>query len=332
MKKNKKKYIWDEIRGIYTVAKRRRSSFILRIILIVAVLSVAILNILNRYYENFMVCMYALMLFMLPPFVEKKFGMTLPEPLEIVVLLFVFAAEIIGEIQGAYLNIPGWDIMLHAINGFCCAAIGFALLDMFNRNREFKFQLSPLYLALVAFCFSMTIGVLWEFFEFLSDIILHTDMQKDTWIHAIHSVDLNPFATSKSTGGHVTEILETWVRTSDGQFFKINPDGKTGYLDVGIVDTMKDMMVNFVGAAAFSVIGYFYVKTRNLKFAEYFIPVIQSKDEMIENKKWLDEKLNSRNVKKTNKKEKSKSVSPKPEEETADDDSAKPAQSETSDK
>ena len=82
--------------------------------------------------------------------------------------------------------------MLHTTNGFLCAAVGFSLIDILNRNAKIKFTLSPVYVALAAFCFSMTIGVLWEFFEFSMDRLFHMDMQKDTIVHTISSVMLDP--------------------------------------------------------------------------------------------------------------------------------------------
>ena len=80
-----------------------------------------------------------------------------------------------------------WDTVLHTLNGFLMAAIGFALVDILNRNKKISFQLSPAFLAVVAFCFSMTIGVIWEFFEFGMDQIFHLDMQKDTIVNTIYS-------------------------------------------------------------------------------------------------------------------------------------------------
>ena len=97
-----------------------------------------------------------------------------------------------GEINSYYTKIPYWDTMLHTINGFLMAAIGFALVDIFNRSERFSVKLSPLFLAIVAFCFSMTVGVLWEFFEFAADTYLHMDMQKDWIVHEINSVMFNP--------------------------------------------------------------------------------------------------------------------------------------------
>ena len=135
-----------------------------------------------------------------------------------------------------------------------CAAFGFALIDILNRNDKIKFQLSPIYVALVAFCFSMTIGVLWEFFEFGMDRLFHMDMQKDTIISSITSVAVN------------------------GQDLGFN-----GYLDIGLYDTMEDLFVNFIGALTFSVFGYFYIKHRGKgRIAKAFIPTIT------ENKKESD--------------------------------------------
>ncbi|MDY3846241.1 MAG: hypothetical protein SOZ62_04980 [Eubacteriales bacterium] len=300
-KTKRKNYILNEIRGIYLVSKRRRSSFVVRILLITIVLAIAVLQAFNANYESCMVCVYAFVLFMLPPFVEKNFGFSLPMPLEILILFFIFAAEIIGEIMGGYQKFPGWDVMLHAINGFTCSAIGFALLDMFNRNRQEKFKLPPMFLTLVAFCFSMTIGVLWEFFEFSVDFILNMDMQKDTWIATISSVELTSVKGSAARTGIFSDIIETWIKTADGRFTRINPTDANGnvvagYLDVGLIDTMKDLFVNFIGAVAFSIIGYIYVKTRKFRFAEYFIPTVKSKTEMEVDKERLDYELNRKRI------------------------------------
>ena len=95
-------------------------------------------------------------------------------------LLFIFSAEILGEISSFYVLFPFWDTTLHTLNGFLAAAIGFSLVDLLNRSDRVKFDLSPLFLSITAFCFSMTIGVLWEFFEFAMDQFFALDMQKDT--------------------------------------------------------------------------------------------------------------------------------------------------------
>ena len=225
----------------------------------------------RREYQTVFLCALSLVLLVLPSFISKKMKIVLPSTLEIIILLFVYAAEILGEINSFYVRVPHWDTMLHTINGFLCAAIGFALVDMMNRNDRFSFQLSPLYLAIVSFCFSMTVGVLWEFFEFSGDYFLGMDMQKDTVVNAIHSVNMDPTLTN--TVVHIRDITDTILVHSDGTQEAL---GLGGYLDIGIIDTMKDLFVNFIGAVVFSVIGYFYVKEKGKgKVAHRFIPQVE---------------------------------------------------------
>ena len=107
----------------------------------------------------------------------------------------------------------------------------------------------------MAFCFSMTIGVLWEFFECFMDQMFLLDMQKDTIVHSIGSVMLDPAGGNTPVAIH--DITDVIVITADGAQ---HPLGLGGYLDIGILDTMKDLFVNFIGAVVFSFIGYFYVK------------------------------------------------------------------------
>jgi len=246
--------------------KNKKSTFIVYTILRVFVIASLIMSVIRGEFENVFVCALALLLFLAPPFLEKQLKIDLPSTFEIIILLFIFSAEILGEIHSFYVRIPHWDTMLHTMNGFLFAAVGFSLLDMINRNPKMKFQLSPLYLALVAFCFSMTIGVLWEFFEFSCDMFLEKDMQKDYIISAFSSVKLDP--TNSNIPIRVEGITDVVV---NGESL-----GLGGYLDIGLIDTMKDLFVNFIGAVVFSIIGFFYVKSRGKgKFAKRFIPVIE---------------------------------------------------------
>ena len=235
------------------------------------VIFVLIRSLLRREYQSMFLCALSLVLMVLPSIISKKLKIVLPSTLEIIILLFIFAAEILGEIHSFYVRIPNWDTMLHTINGFLCAAIGFCLVDMLNRDDQFSFKLSPLYLAIVSFCFSMTVGVLWEFYEFGVDQLLGMDMQKDTVVHVINSVNLDP--TRSNTVIHIQDIVDTIVVHSDGTQESL---GLGGYLDLGIIDTMKDLLVNFIGAVVFSTIGYFYVKQEGKgKVANRFIPKVE---------------------------------------------------------
>lgn len=235
------------------------------------VIFVLIRSLLRREYQSMFLCALSLVLMVLPSIISKKLKIVLPSTLEIIILLFIFAAEILGEIHSFYVRIPNWDTMLHTINGFLCAAIGFCLVDMLNRDDQFSFKLSPLYLAIVSFCFSMTVGVLWEFYEFGVDQLLGMDMQKDTVVHVINSVNLDP--TRSNAVIHIQDIVDTIVVHSDGTQESL---GLGGYLDLGIIDTMKDLLVNFIGAVVFSTIGYFYVKQEGKgKVANRFIPRVE---------------------------------------------------------
>ena len=240
--------------------------FVLRL----SVVGMLIAQIFNRNFENVLLCVLTLVLFMLPSAFERRLHIDLPDTLEIVILLFIYAAEILGEIQSFYVQFPYWDTVLHTLNGFLCAAIGFALVDILNRSDKVSMTLSPFYMAVMAFCFSMTIGVLWEFFEFSMDHLVLFDMQKDTVINTISSVNLNP--NHGTTAVVIRGIKDTILVLEDGSQVAL---GLGGYLDVGIIDTMEDLFVNFIGAVVFSVIGYFYVKSRGKgRFAARFIPQV----------------------------------------------------------
>ena len=238
---------------------------ILRVLVVLALVA----QVFNGNFENVFLCVLTLILFTIPSFIERTIRIDIPDTLEIIILLFIFAAEILGEIQAYYVQFPYWDTMLHTLNGFLCAAIGFSLLDILNRDERLAFKLSPVYLAVVAFCFSMTIGVLWEFFECFMDQMFLLDMQKDTIVHDISTVMLDPTGGNKITA--IRGITDVIVVAGGKEI----PLGLGGYLDIGLLDTMKDLFVNFIGAFVFSIIGYFYVKNRGRgRFARRFIPKV----------------------------------------------------------
>ena len=255
--------------ALHMELREHRSSFIVYFTLRALVIATMILQILNRNYENVFLCALTLILLIMPSLMQITFRVELPTTLEIIILIFIFAAEILGEIREFYLIFPFWDTALHTLNGFLAAAIGFSLVDLLNRSERTVFNLSPLFTAIVAFCFSMTIGVVWEFFEFGMDQLAGFDMQKDTVIHVIRSVTLDP--AGHNVPYEISGITETVV---NGQEL-----GLGGYLDIGLIDTMQDLIVNFIGAFVFSVIGFFYVKNRGKgKLAGRFIPRRKAKD------------------------------------------------------
>lgn len=250
--------LWLNVREMRQHKVKAGVYIVIRLILA----SLLIVSISNGKWENVMTCVLTLGLLMLPLFVDRKLSVALPSVLETIVVLFVFAANVMGELGAFYEKIPIWDSVLHAVNGFICAGVGFGLTDILNRSKRVKMNLSPIFVCLFSFCFSMTVGVVWEFFEFGADMFFGKDMQKDTVVTAIHS---GLISGKPNVIMHIRNITSTVV---NGENLGIN-----GYLDIGLIDTMKDLLVNFVGAMVFDTAGWFYLKGRSAGFLRNFIPV-----------------------------------------------------------
>lgn len=270
----KKNGLNEALRSAHKTLKHKPTVSLVYLVLRLSVIVVMVAQFFNGNFENVFLCGLTLILFLLPTVFERKLQVDLPDTLEIIIMLFIFAAEILGEIRAYYTTYQGWDTMLHTLNGFLCAAIGFSLVDMLNREECFSLELSPAFMAIVAFCFSMTIGVLWEFFECLMDYFFLLDMQKDTIMTQFSTVMMDPTGGNKPVMfQNITDV----IIVSGGEEISL---GLGGYLDVGILDTMKDLFVNFIGAVVFSFVGYFYVKNRGKGwFAGRFIPHVISKME-----------------------------------------------------
>lgn len=222
--------------------------FILRFLIIVCMIR----ELFNGNFQNAALCVLSLVLLILPFFLEKKLKVQLPSTLEIIIFVFIFAAEILGEINNFYGAIPYWDTILHTLNGFLCASVGFSLVYLLN-ERSKSVHLSPVFVALVSFCFSMTIGIAWEFFEFGMDQVFHLDMQKDTIVNEIHTVTLDPEQSNQVVS--IEDISKTLILSENG----LHSTAIDGYLDIGLKDTMMDLVVNCIGAFIYSVFGYLYI-------------------------------------------------------------------------
>lgn len=244
-----------KIRDAYKGTKK--SSLIVYLILRLLVIICMIRQITLRNYDSALLCVLSLILLILPLIIQNKYKINLPSILEIIIYLFIFSAEVLGEIYNFYIHFQNWDLILHTLNGFLCAAIGLSLIDLLNTHVK-SFKLSPLYVAIFSFCFSMTIGVLWEFGEYSMDKLFLTDAQKDTFVSAISSVDLDKSKNGKPV--KVKNIDKTILYDKDGNELEVI---EAGYLDIGLNDTMEDLFVNFIGATVYSILGYFYIKTRN---------------------------------------------------------------------
>lgn len=166
-------------------------------------------------------CVLGIIAIIMPSFIVKKIQIKIPTNIYIFYLIFLYLAIFLGEVKNFYYKVPHWDTMLHAFSGMMLGALGFSFVFILNKEKYFHVKLTPIFISLFAFCFALTIGVFWEIFEFLSDGILQTNMQK--------------FA--KETGEQLI--------------------GR-----IALVDTMKDLIVDIIGAFIMSFIGWFSLKYR----------------------------------------------------------------------
>ncbi|MCQ2461734.1 MAG: hypothetical protein MJ115_06295 [Clostridia bacterium] len=242
-------------------------TFVLYMLLRLIIIAVIVMAIIRGDYEHIWQCVLALVMFRLPPFFERTIKADLPALFEIVILLFIFAFFILGEVFSFMALVPWWDTMLHTFYGFIFAAFSFSLIDVLNDDKNLKFKLSPFYLCLSSISITIFFGVLWEFFEYFADHFLGKDMQKDWLVTSFNSTYFDP--GNGMTPYVVSDIKSTIINYANDQQIVLN-----GYLDIGIIDTMKDLFVAFIGALVFCIFLVAYLKTKGKnKFAAMLIPV-----------------------------------------------------------
>jgi len=164
-------------------------------------------------------CIFGVLAMLLPGYLRSKVRLNIPNAMMIAYAVFLYCGIYLGEVRNFYYNVPHWDTILHIFSGAALGALGFSIVSLLNKPKSASFSLSPVFVAIFAFCFALALGVIWEIYEFLMDSILNTNMQK----YALESGEL---------------LI--------GQ--------------AALADTMKDLIVDAIGAFAMSVIGYISLK------------------------------------------------------------------------
>lgn len=124
-------------------------------------------------------CILGIFAMNLPSFINRKFNVTIPNNTIIAYLIFLYAAIVLGEVRSFYYRFEHWDTILHAFSAGMLGSLGFDIVNVLNKTAdEEELKLSPFFVALFSFCFAVSIGVLWEIYEFSFDGILHLNMQK----------------------------------------------------------------------------------------------------------------------------------------------------------
>lgn len=123
-------------------------------------------------------CVLGISVINIPSVLAKKFRFEMPVALYITYIVFLYGAIFLGEIRNFYNRIPFWDDILHGMSSMMTGLFGFMFVEILNRVSKKKISLSPVFIALFAFCFSVTIGAVWEIYEFLADGFFGLNMQK----------------------------------------------------------------------------------------------------------------------------------------------------------
>lgn len=157
--------------------KNKSSMIITNLVRLALILTYVRGWIMHDHSQDFLIILTFIMTYY-PSVLEKRFGVYLPNTLQIIITLFIFAAQVLGEMNGFYDKITWWDTMLHATSGTVLGLLGFMFVYLLNKNRESEVNLSPIFVVLFAFCFAITMGVFWEFFEYGADRLMGYNMQK----------------------------------------------------------------------------------------------------------------------------------------------------------
>ena len=123
-------------------------------------------------------CLLGIVAFFMPNIITRKTKIVIPSNMYIVYVVFLCAAIFLGEIGNFFYRIPHWDTILHICSGAMLGALGFSFVNILNKNEKVHVELAPIFVALFALGFAITLGVLWEIYEFTFDGLLGVNMQK----------------------------------------------------------------------------------------------------------------------------------------------------------
>ena len=166
-------------------------------------------------------CIGGMFALMLPSLIARRLKIVIPSAMIAAYAIFLYCAVYLGEVHLFFYKVHHWDVILHSFSGFMLGALGLTLINFLNKTDRIPMSLAPLFVAIFTFCFAVTLGVIWEIYEFSVDYFFHTNMQK--------------FALEDGT-----QLI--------GQ--------------AALMDTMKDLIVDCVGALVFSIFGYISLKLK----------------------------------------------------------------------
>lgn len=191
----------------------------------------------GKQYDRLLLAAGTVILALVPEMMERLFRYRISTPFYLFCLFYAIG-PMLGHCHNLYYLLPGWDKMLHIFGGVVFAVLGIHLFGRFAGEGRKKIFFG----ALFALCFSMAVSVLWEFVEFAADRLFPVDMQSDTVIDSILSYSLGNGLGVAGTFENITSVMV------NGEALPI-----AGYLDIGLMDTMWDMLLETIGGLAAAV-------------------------------------------------------------------------------
>lgn len=200
----------------------------------------------NTQATHMVLCALALILHNVPSFAQKRFKLYVPTTMHIFILVFIFAHFILGEVVGMYTTSAVFDKILHSTSGLAIAIGGFSMVNLLNKSSNTHLKLNPFFVAFVSFCFALAIAVLWEIYEYASDTLFGTNMQR--------------------------------YKPPTGLVNATSTPPKQGY---GLVDTMGDIIVSTIAAFVVCAIGYVGLKRKNTLLNRFLLHKMSDYDTAI---------------------------------------------------
>ena len=164
-------------------------------------------------------CVLGIVAIILPSLISKKVNITIPSNMYFLYLIFLFCGNFLGEVTNFFYKFKYWDVMLHAFSSLMLGAIGFSIINLLNKEEKIHIKLSPMFVAIFSFCFAVSLGLIWEVYEFLADGALGLNMQKFALEHGVQLIGRE-----------------------------------------ALLDTMKDLIVDCIGAFIMASVGYVSLK------------------------------------------------------------------------
>ncbi len=149
-------------------------SYLIKLSLLIAI----ILDIYLKQYSTLFLTSVTLLLTFFPALLERSYKIRLPLGLEILILLFIYATLFLGEISDFYEKYWWWDLLLHSFSGILLGILGFIIVYSLNKDKKINLHMTPAFIALFSFTFAVSLGVVWELFEYFMDTLFGFNMQK----------------------------------------------------------------------------------------------------------------------------------------------------------